>query len=121
MRWVYGYVFWFFRVRGDHEGKRLFLHGPLAGRLDCLASLPTPKQNTQFKGQPIRVPYAFVTEAAAHPPFPRYHCPALIVHGLKDEVRGCGCGCVSFCIGLLGMMMDDSVIGLYVPLVNGMD
>lgn len=49
-------------------------------------------KHTQFKGQPIRVPYAFVTEAAEHPSFPRYHCPALIIHGLKDEV------CVS-CFG----------------------
>ncbi len=53
---------------------------------------PTPIQcthtpgATQFKGQPIRVPYAFVTEASEHPPFPRYRCPALVVHGLRDDV-----------------------------------
>jgi hypothetical protein len=32
------------------------------------------------------VPYAFVTEAKQHPPFPRYRCPALIIHGLRDTV-----------------------------------
>lgn len=32
------------------------------------------------------MPYAFVTEAQEHPPFPRYRCPALIIHGSQDDV-----------------------------------
>ncbi|KAG5180052.1 CYTH-like domain-containing protein [Tribonema minus] len=32
------------------------------------------------------MPYAFVAESALLPPYPAYQCPAVILHGLEDEV-----------------------------------
>lgn len=40
----------------------------------------------QVKGERVDIPYDFVSDAMSHPPFPVYHCPALLIHGLKDKV-----------------------------------
>lgn len=34
----------------------------------------------------VRVPWSFIEDGCRHPPFPSYTAPALIIHGLRDEV-----------------------------------
>ncbi|CAM9451133.1 unnamed protein product [Chrysoparadoxa australica] len=69
---------------------------------------------TASSGEEVSIPWTFVEDGMKQPAFPAYTCPAVIIHGINDEVVPCDTT-KELLNGAAGPLTAQCSTGLFVP------